>query len=121
MVVGNFNDGRDDWKIMELREKFADCALGYNSDPNEADLSTLLGDLDYTFQRRREVPKKHNGGIDVTAFDLQIPGEFLPTRKLQIEAIPCIAEPGRKGLICMIPFFLIEDIFTEIERGASNN
>jgi len=67
------------------------------------------------------IPTKHTGGIDVTAFDLQIAGEFLPTRKLQIEAIPCIAEPGSRGLICMIPFFLIEDVFAEIESSVANN
>ncbi len=121
LVVGNFNDGRDDLQIMELRDKFADSALGLNDVPNEADLSKLLSDLDYSFGKRRTIPKNHTGGIDVTAFDLQITGEFLPTRKLQIEAIPCIAEQGRKGLICMIPFSLIEDVFTEIEASVANN
>ena len=121
LVVGNFNDGVDDLKIMGLCEKFADSALGLNGDPNEADLSKILGDLDYKFKKRRVIPKKHTGGIDVTAFDLQITGEFLPTRRLQIQAIPCIAEPGRKGLICMIPFFLIEDVFAEIESSVANN
>ncbi len=121
LVVGNFKDGEDDLRIMELRDKFAESALGINGDPNEADLSNLLSDLDYTFGRRRAIPKKHTGGIDVTAFDLQITGEFLPTRTLQIEAIPCLAEPGRKGLICMIPFSIIEDVFAEIESSVANN
>lgn len=121
LVVGNFNDGKDDLKLMELREKFADAALGLSGEPNEVDLSKVLSDLDYTFGRRRPIPKEHSGGIDVTAFDLQITGEFLPTRKLQIEAIPCIAEPGRKGLICMIPFSIIEDVFSEIESSVANN
>tara|TARA_B110000305_G_scaffold235255_1_gene294596 strand:+ start:1843 stop:2406 length:564 start_codon:yes stop_codon:yes gene_type:complete len=82
LVVGNFDDGKSDLEIMKLRDKFADAALGLSSEPGESDLVKLLGDLDYTFKKRRIIPRKHTGGIDVTAFDLQVTGEYLPTRKL---------------------------------------
>jgi hypothetical protein len=121
LVVGNFNDGRHDMRIMELRDRLADAALGLPGDPTEAELSNLLGNLDYTFKRRRPIPSRFTGGIDLIAFDLQIIGEYLPTRTLQIEAIPCLAERGETGLICMIPYFLIEDVMTEIERSLGKN
>ena len=118
LVAANFKDGKDDLKIMEMRDRFADAALGVSEDQ---ELSGLLGDLDYTFGRRRCIPPQFTEGVEVTAFDLQIIGDYLPTRKLQIEAIPCIAEPGQTGLICMIPFKLIEDVITEIERSIATN
>lgn len=121
LVVGNFNEGKDDQKIMELREKLADAALGLAEDQEGRELSALLRDDDYTFQRRRQIPSRLTGGISLTAFDLQIVGKYLPTRTLQIEAIPCIAEPGKRGLICMIPFHLIEDTLADIERSMKAN
>jgi len=121
LVVGNFNDGKDDQKIMELRDKLADAALGLAEDQEGRELSVLLRDDDYTFQRRRQIPTHLTGGISLTAFDLQIVGKHLPTRTLQIEAIPCIAEPGERGLICMIPFHLIEDTLADIERAMKAN
>lgn len=121
LVVGNFNEGKDDLKIMELREVLADAALGIAPEPDGKELLDTLADLDYTFQRRRRIPPRFTGGIDLTAFDLQIIGDYLPTRTLQIEAIPCLAEPGDKGLICMIPFSLIQDVMTEIEQSIGKN
>ncbi len=121
LVVGNFNDGKDDQTIMELREKLADAALGLAEDQEGRELSALLHDDDYTFQRRRPIPPHLTGGISLTAFDLQIVGKYLPTRTLQIEAIPCIAEPGARGMICMIPFHLIEDTLADIERSMKTN
>ena len=121
LVAGNFNDGHDDLRIMELRETLAEHALGMWSRPETKPLATLLEDLDYSFCRRRQIPHRFTGGIDLTAFDLQIVGEYLPTKTLQIEAIPCIAEPGNKGLICMIPYFIIEDVLSEIEQSVGRS
>ena len=121
LVAGNFNNGQDDLRIMELRDTLAEHALGMWTGPETKPLATLLEDLDYTFCRRRQIPPTFTGGIDLTAFDLQIVGEYLPTRTLQIEAIPCIAEPGKKGLICMIPFFLIDDMVSEIEQSIGRS
>ena len=121
LVAGNFNQGRDNLKILDLLPRFGEAALGVPETPEDAELSKLLEDLDYTFKRRRSMPARFSGGLDVTAFDLQIIGEYLPTRKLQVETIPCIAEPGPRGLICMIPFKLIEDVFSDIERSIATN
>lgn len=121
LVAGNFNNGRDDLRIMELRDTLAEHSLGMWTSTETKPLATLLEDLDYTFCRRRQIPSQFTGGIALTAFDLQIVGEYLPTKTLQIEAIPCIAEPGNKGLICMIPYFLIEDVMSEIEQSVGRN
>lgn len=107
LVVGNFSNDRDHSKIIEKLEVFADAALGGSDDE---ELTRLLGDLDYSFGRRRHIPPKFTDGVELMAFDLQIIGDHLPTRTLDLGMIPCFAEPGEKGLICMIPFKLFEDL-----------
>lgn len=107
LVVGNFNDGRDDGKILNMVGTLARLALGKSSDGKFEETSKLLSDLDYTFKRRRRIPGEIAGDAEVYAFDLKILGDFLPTKTLKIDAIPCIAEPGPNGLICAIPSKLI--------------
>lgn len=113
MVIGNFNSGRDDGALLDLREKLADLSMGIGIEPRDRKVAKLLGDLDYRFKRRRHLPTSYTSGVEVTAFDLMILGDFLPSETLQIEAIPCVAEPGKRGLIAMIPYFLIEEVLRE--------
>ncbi|WP_133797302.1 hypothetical protein [Prosthecobacter fusiformis] len=107
LVIGNFNEGRDDRQMLKMRARVADLALGRAAEPHEQKIAKLLGDQDYCFQRRRHF---NAGGVKVIAFDLMVLGEFLPTKTLQIEVIPCLAEPGRNGLIAMIPHSLVADL-----------
>lgn len=66
LVAGNFNNGQDDLRIMELRDTLAEHALGMETSPETKPLATLLQDLDYTFRRRRQIRSRFPGGIALT-------------------------------------------------------
>lgn len=117
LVAGNFNDRRDNIRIMHMIDALAAIALGDSHNPNTAALSKILSDQNYTFKRRRVIPPRFTGGIDLTLFDLQIISDYLPANLLQSPIFPCFAEPGPKGLIVMIPHSLVADIMPEIEES----
>jgi len=119
MVIANFNKGQDDEVMLEGRDKLAELSLGIGIEPQDKKVAKLLGDIDYRFMRRRYLPTSYTGGVQVIAFDLMVPGEFLPNEKLQFEVIPCIAEPGKRGLICVIPASLIMDVMHQLRPNES--
>lgn len=120
LVVGNFNNGEDDDKIMDLRETLAELSLFGDTQRKYPRTAKLLKDLEYVFKRRRRIPVEVAGDTEIYAFDLQLLGEFLPTSTLKLEAIPLVAESGRKGLSCMIPAKIVAGIFGE-EADTNNS
>ncbi|MEM1059490.1 MAG: hypothetical protein AAGK14_09605 [Verrucomicrobiota bacterium] len=118
LVIGNLDDLGVN-RIMEMRGFLADLALIGAEKPEHAATAKLLEDVDYTFQRRRRIPPEIAGDLEVFAFDLEIIGKYLPTATLKIEIIPCLAEPGNRGLICMIPAHLFPSANASTPQGAA--
>ena len=109
LVVGNFNNGADDLKILELKETLASISLGETFKAQFQKTQKVLSDLEFKYKRRRQIPKEISHKLEMIAFDLEIYRDFLSTDNLILDAIPCIAEPGKKGIISMLPSKLVYD------------
>ena len=119
LVVGNFVEGNDNFTLLnEWRERMLPLALQRPGPPADPRLAALLPDLDYRFGRRRAIPSDLTGGREVILFDLMIVGDFLVSETLKIEAIPCLAEPGPRGLICPLPSHLLIQAGQERQRTS---
>jgi len=76
------------------------------SEPDRKFLSQLLNDESYKPNRRRRLPASITGGKIVYACDLWIPPLLLKNNCLEIPYLPCMAEPGDKGRINVLPWWI---------------
>jgi hypothetical protein len=102
MLVGSFDE-----KITEeqLRGYALDAsAVSIMADtPEEEELARVLKDEDVQLRRRRKFPLKMTGNREVFAFDALISGHHLPSGKLEVPRIVCLADPNPRGLIAAVP------------------
>ena len=82
------------------------------SKADEDFLIRLMLDEEYQRSRRRLLPMSITKGIRCYACDLAIHPWYLPGRHIsdQIPMIPCLAEPGDRGEIRAVPYWLAFDV-----------
>jgi len=69
-------------------------------------LSQLLNDESYQPNRRRMLPASITSGKIIYACDLWIPPLLLKNNCLELHHLPCLAEPGDKGRINVLPWWI---------------
>lgn len=74
-------------------------------------LASLTEDLKYRPGRRRRLPKSVSNGRTYYAVDLALSPEYLAGGYIDAEMpiVPCLAEPGEKGRIRLIPYWTALD------------
>jgi hypothetical protein len=63
----------------------------------------------YIPNRRTPLPKSWTGGIPVYIEDIMIERSSLQEGKLVGQALVCLADPGRGGLIRLVPYYLLPE------------
>lgn len=97
--------------LASLVERIADDD-GPQFDGADRDLAqSLLDDEEHQLFRRRRLPDSMTGGRAVYACDLMITPGFLVGKHVSAEMplIPCLAEPGDKGRILHLPYWVISE------------
>jgi hypothetical protein len=97
--------------MLELATKISDPgAPGWNP-VQKRFAQALMDDEGYRAFRRRTIRPDMTGGIEVFACDLAVHPLLLAGGHLSSVApfIPCVAEPGERGAILQIPWWIADD------------
>ena len=84
-------------------------ASSRSTDATEREVAALMEDETHVPSRRRRLPNALTGDRAVFACDLWIPPLLLRNHQVDCPLIPCMAEPGERGRINVLPWWIALD------------
>lgn len=103
LIVFSFDREADVGFLTEMSEFiFAHKDKRY-ANPDRARVSHFVTDEAAMMYRRRRVPEAFTDGLAVYCADLWIHRPFLPDGYLRERELPCLAEPGSRGALELLP------------------
>jgi hypothetical protein len=111
LVIISFDPAVSHETMIELAAKISDPdAPGWNA-AQRGFAQALMDDEQFHAFRRRTIPRDMTGGVEVFACDLAVHPILLAGGHLSHVApfIQCVAEPGERGAILQIPWWIADD------------
>jgi len=102
LVIGSFDSKFTDDMATDLLATLMGAQMGEGPSVEKNDLS-WIEDEGYVEGRRRKIPTKYTGGIEVYAFDLMLNSNWFAGRKLEDSDVWTMATRGSEGAIRQIP------------------
>jgi hypothetical protein len=114
LVLGTFLPATaysPDW-LNQMARWLGEVYAGKASQAGHEQLYELLHDDSYRPDRRRRLPAKYENGLELYLFDVEVKlTESIPT-PYETLLFAFVAEPGEKGGIAAVPWFVAKDAVT---------
>jgi hypothetical protein len=110
-VIITFDDIPDLPDYLErLGKKLYSLKSGYGIDPLERQVAKLVKDETYVPDLRVKLPPEFTGGQVVYSCHVVVERQYLLYGCLRLPFIECMALPGEKGVLCMVPYEMYPEV-----------